>query len=204
MLLGSEIEWSIGLRLLYEFHCKHSFSPDFCQPSPGYQIKRKDPFGTLSCSGQEVLKLFKSMIISIGQVFRQSRGNRSRTGAQGWNHERSKITSAADTWQDKTYWSMRISRNNYFALTKNRLLEVPWSMAPTRGPKSLKSPPDAILQIFLCWQKPLSGVPFKSLQLRTSEKQYLSFICHWLLPVNKVWYYVWGHYSILTCARKRT
>lgn len=80
MLLGSEIEWSIGLRLLYEFHCKHSFSPDFCQPSPGYQIKRKDPFGTLSCSDQEVLKLFKSMIISIGQVFRQSRGNRSRAG----------------------------------------------------------------------------------------------------------------------------
>ena len=63
-------------------------------------------------------------------------------------------------------WSLIIKKS--LTRTKNRVLEVPWSIAPTSGPKSLKSPPDAILQpqiCLRCWQKPLSNDAFgKSLQ----------------------------------------
>ena len=66
-------------------------------------------------------------------------------------------------------WSLIFKKS--LTRTKNRVLEVPWSIAPTSGPKSLKSPPDAILQLQIClrcWQKPLSNDAFvKSLQHRT-------------------------------------
>lgn len=79
----------------------------------------------------------------------------------------------------------------YLLLTKNLLLEVPWSIAPTKGPKSLNSPVPAILESNLCEQLPLIGDLFESLKVRTSVKQYRILI--WPLPFSERKLFVFQH-----------